>query len=133
MLTAERSKLSQSGFVLFVHSWDSCSRPYLSDLSQVERRVRMRALKVCLLILSLLLVVVKVCYGGDLNLELIATMTGENEGDRFGRRVAGLGDINNDGYDDVAVNGAGKVYIFFGSSGFDSIADMILDDGIAHS
>ena len=93
----------------------------------------MRVLKVCLLILSFILVVVEVCYGGDLNLELIATMTGENDGDWFGRRVAGLGDINNDGYDDVAVNGAGKVYIFFGSSGFDSIADMILDDGIAHS
>ena len=93
----------------------------------------MRALKVCLLILSLLLVVVEVCYGGDLNLQLIATMTGENEGDWFGRTVAGLGDVNNDGYDDVAVNGAGKVYIFFGFSGFDSVVDVILDDGVAHS
>jgi len=89
----------------------------------------MRSLKVCLFILSLLLVVVEVCYGG-LNLELMATMTGENDGDRFGRRVAGLGDINDDGYDDVAVRGGGKVYVFLGSSDFDSIADMLLPDGI---
>ena len=88
----------------------------------------MRFLKVCLLVLSLLLVVVEVCYGG-LNLELIATMTGENEGDALGGVVAGLGDINGDGYDDVAVRTKSKVvYIYWGSEDFDTIPDVILDD-----
>jgi len=92
----------------------------------------MRALKVCLLILSLLLAVVEACYGGDLNLELIATMTGENDGDWFGRRVAGLGDINGDGFDDVAVgalgynNYTGKAYIYLGSATFDNNVDFLL-------
>jgi hypothetical protein len=89
----------------------------------------MRALKVCLFILSLLLVVVEVCYGGDLNLELIATMTGEKDGDALGGAVAGLGDINGDGYDDVAVRTESKVvYIYWGSADFDTIPDVILDD-----
>jgi len=88
----------------------------------------MRILKVCLFILSLLLVVVEVCYGG-LNLELMATMTGENEGDALGGVVAGLGDINGDGYDDVAVRTKSKVvYIYWGSVDFDTIPDVILDD-----
>jgi len=91
----------------------------------------MRALKVCLLTLSLLLVVVQVCYGG-LNLQLMATMTGENSGDGFGKKVAGLGDINGDGYSDIAIyaigyeDGAGKVYIYLGSSEFDGIPDIML-------
>jgi len=95
----------------------------------------MRSLKVCLLTLSLLLVVVEVCYGG-LNLQLMATMTGENEGDALGGRVKGLGDINGDGCDDVAVSvegyndRSGRVNVYFGSSEFDNNPDMILNSHV---
>ncbi|MEW5741414.1 MAG: FG-GAP-like repeat-containing protein [Myxococcota bacterium] len=42
-------------------------------------------------------------------------------GDRLGQAVAGVGDVNGDGYDDVAVaapaaNGRGAVYLFFGGA-----------------
>ncbi|MEL6342158.1 MAG: FG-GAP-like repeat-containing protein [Myxococcota bacterium] len=47
--------------------------------------------------------------------------TGDASGDPFGLQVAGLGDIDGDGYDDVAVTDAigdlrqGYVYVFYGS------------------
>jgi hypothetical protein len=55
--------------------------------------------------------------------------TGENEGDRFGHSVAGLGRLNNDPYLDFAVGAPfapsgkslGKVYIFYGKSDIGSI------------
>ncbi|MDP2315753.1 MAG: MopE-related protein [Pseudomonadota bacterium] len=53
-----------------------------------------------------------------------STLTGELAGDFFGRSVAGLGDINGDGYDDVSVgatgydvgslSGAGALYVMYG-------------------
>lgn len=53
------------------------------------------------------------------------TITGESANDKFGFAVAGLGDVNGDGYDDIAVGAiqhtgggvdAGKVYIYYGSA-----------------
>jgi hypothetical protein len=50
-------------------------------------------------------------------------------GDIFGYNIEGVGDVNGDGYDDVAVqasgynNNRGKVWIYFGGSSMDSIAD----------
>lgn len=53
-------------------------------------------------------------------------IAGENKGSRFGHSVGTAGDVNNDGYDDVIVGAyrhnefqreAGRVYIFYGSSG----------------
>jgi hypothetical protein len=60
--------------------------------------------------------------------------TGENEGDLFGSDVQMIGDVNLDGYNDIAIGaiGAGtgeqgKVYIYFGSpDGPDNIADIVL-------
>lgn len=78
-----------------------------------------------------------------INTTAVWTATGEhavgtNDGDWFGRRVKGIGDINKDGYDDVAVGAdkyhlnygqpdeqadSGKVYIYLGSaSGLNSSA-----------
>jgi hypothetical protein len=51
------------------------------------------------------------------------TKTGENEGDKFGISVAGAGDVNADGYDDVLVgaygydSSQGKAYLYLGSAG----------------
>ncbi len=59
------------------------------------------------------------------------TATGEQAGDSFGWRVAGAGDVNGDGYDDVLVTApgypagskAGRVYLFYGAaSGLSSTA-----------
>jgi hypothetical protein len=52
------------------------------------------------------------------------TASGENDGDRFGVSVAGVGDVNGDGYGDVLVGAhyyptgsrKGKAYLFLGSS-----------------
>ncbi|HDG68651.1 MAG TPA: hypothetical protein ENG11_05850, partial [candidate division Zixibacteria bacterium] len=60
---------------------------------------------------------------------------GENPVDNFGYSCAGLGDLNGDGYDDVAVGAlyndelgdrTGKVYIYLGGETPDSIPDIVL-------
>lgn len=66
--------------------------------------------------------------------EPTATLQG-NAGERFGLAVTRAGDLNGDGYEDVAVgapfnavNGqdAGAAYIYFGSAVFDTTADLVL-------
>ncbi|MHA2203093.1 MAG: integrin alpha, partial [Candidatus Hodarchaeales archaeon] len=50
------------------------------------------------------------------------SFSGENPGDAFGAHVAGVGDVNNDGFDDFMINAAGydewkgKVYLLLGNS-----------------
>ncbi len=60
---------------------------------------------------------------------------GESPYDNFGYSVAGLGDINGDGFDDVAVGAlyndargwrTGRVYIYFGGATPDTIPDLII-------
>jgi hypothetical protein len=58
------------------------------------------------------------------------TLTGEAQEDWFGVAVAGAGDVNNDGYDDVLVGVSrntsytGKAYIYYGGSSMNSVADV---------
>jgi len=56
------------------------------------------------------------------SLTLIATMTGEKNGDLFSV-VAGVSDVNGDGYDDVLVGAPGGNYarLYFGGSPFDTL------------
>jgi Ca2+-binding RTX toxin-like protein len=54
-------------------------------------------------------------------------IVGEHAGDEFGWSMAGLGDVNNDGIDDIGLGGqgdqgdtaAGAVYVLYGKSAFD--------------
>ena len=64
--------------------------------------------------------------GETLHWDPILNLYGESAGDKFGLAVDGIGDVNNDGHDDLIVgapyneeNGfeAGKVYIFSGDDG----------------
>ncbi|XP_043236786.1 integrin alpha-PS5-like [Amphibalanus amphitrite] len=61
---------------------------------------------------------------GDGQLREEARLVGQSEGGRFGTTVASLGDLDGDGYQDVAVaapyedEGRGAVYIFRGGIGF---------------
>jgi hypothetical protein len=59
------------------------------------------------------------------SLHLVATITGEQIGDQFGD-VAGLGDVNGDGFDDFIVGAPAGEYvkIYFGGATFDTIADL---------
>jgi hypothetical protein len=58
--------------------------------------------------------------------------------DAYGVNIEGVGDVNNDGYDDVAVfatnygSGRGKVWIYLGGSLMDSIADWE-QEGCGHN
>jgi hypothetical protein len=59
---------------------------------------------------------------------------GENGGDSFGSSIAGAGDMNGDGFDDViiganyypSVSGYGRAYVFLGGPGAESIADLVI-------
>jgi hypothetical protein len=79
---------------------------------------------------------------GDLDGVNGFTMQGPANGDGFGRSVAGIGDVNGDGIDDVAVGaryadrdraeGGGETYVIFGRSDFGDVLDLatlIDDDG----
>jgi hypothetical protein len=77
-----------------------------------------------------------ICFGGaapDNNPDII--FTGETSFDAFGNSVAGAGDINGDGYDDVIIGAfvndaggtdAGRAYVYLGSDQMDNIKDAIL-------
>jgi hypothetical protein len=63
------------------------------------------------------------------------SMTGAARWDWFGRSVAGAGDVNGDGYDDVLVgaNGndeagpeAGRVYLYLGGAAMDAVVDLVI-------
>ncbi len=82
-----------------------------------------------------------VYYGGpgaDASADL--TLTGAATGDNFGTSVAGAGDVNGDGYDDVIVGAcyndaggtdAGRAYVYFGGPGADAVADLTLTGAAA--
>ena len=74
--------------------------------------------------------------GGAFDTTADATLSGTMVDDYFGARLGGVGDVNGDGFDDLAVGaygypgGAndGRVYVYLGGSGaFDTTADAILD------
>ncbi|UCE06400.1 MAG: FG-GAP repeat protein [bacterium] len=73
-------------------------------------------------------------YLGGAKMDNIADVifTGIKAGDELGTKVAGAGDINGDGYDDVIIKGdyrlkhVGQIYVYFGGSEMDNIVDVVL-------
>ncbi|NOG46022.1 MAG: T9SS type A sorting domain-containing protein [Calditrichaeota bacterium] len=68
-------------------------------------------------------------YFGGLNMDNDPDIIfdGSDEISSFGWSVSGAGDVNNDGYDDLAIGAPylkGKVYIFFGGSNMDNVFDI---------
>ena len=53
-------------------------------------------------------------------------MTGESSGDEFGNALAGVGDVNSDGYDDFCIGAQhkSKIYLFLGGETINSTADL---------
>lgn len=82
-----------------------------------------------------------VFFGGK-NMDNVAdvVLTGEVvQYDNFGGRVAGAGDVNNDGYDDVLVTALqegsecyhfGRVYLFLGGQNMDDHADAVFHGNV---
>jgi hypothetical protein len=83
-----------------------------------------------------------VYFGGptlDTNPDL--RLSGAGAGDEFGSTVAGAGDVNGDGYDDVIVGApfndaggtdAGRAYVYFGGATPNSTADLVLTGQAAY-
>ncbi len=76
-------------------------------------------------------------YFGGPSLDAVAdiVLDAENAGDQLGVSVAGVGDVNDDGHDDLLVgarfNGAsgfqaGRAYVYFGGPGADGVADVVV-------
>lgn len=66
-----------------------------------------------------------------MNTEPDIVLTGESLGSFYGRSVAGIGDINKDGFNDVAIGaelfgGYGKSYIYFGGQSMNLLPDIEL-------
>ena len=59
---------------------------------------------------------------------------GEHTGDEFGHSIAWIGDVNEDGYDDVLVGAfrypeiasVGQAYLYFGGPASDTVADLVI-------
>jgi hypothetical protein len=73
-------------------------------------------------------------YFGGSSMDNVADviMTGEGANNYFSWSISGVGDVNNDGYNDLVVgangynNSTGCTYIYFGGSSMDNIADATI-------
>jgi len=66
----------------------------------------------------------------------VLVLVGPAPGGLFGTSVAGAGDLNGDGFDDLIIGApqaefAGRAYVFFGGSPPDAIPDMVTNEGDA--
>ena len=71
--------------------------------------------------------------GSSMNNVSDMVMTGEGIDNNFGSYAASAGDVNNDGYSDIAIgadewsHSTNKVYIYFGANTPDNTADLVLN------
>jgi hypothetical protein len=74
-------------------------------------------------------------FGGDpMDTSVDVVLNGNSSSDYFGISVAGVGDVNNDGFDDVLVGASnnnsigswsGSAYMYFGGDPMDNFADLV--------
>ena len=96
-----------------------------------ELRLRVRMGRVLQFIITFILIPTML-YAVDF--PLWGTMMGEHDDTRFGWIMADIGDVNGDGYNDLAVADSwfddgrtiGKVYIWFGGGPFDTVCDAMI-------
>jgi len=73
--------------------------------------------------------------GATMNNTADVSMIGENSSDRFGAVVVGIGDMNQDGYSDIAASStvfnsgindpySGKIYVYLGAETMDNVVDV---------
>ncbi len=86
-----------------------------------------------LIIFILILCHNKLLYSQNYMKKLLI-IKGEKDGDYFGGSVAGVGDVNGDGYDDVIIgapcidnNEIGYAYVLFGGQNMDNIPDLVFN------
>ena len=70
-------------------------------------------------------------FGGDtISEERIITFTSNILGDTFGASAANIGDMNGDGFDDLAIGApnldSGQVYIYYGGNPMDTVPAIVL-------
>jgi hypothetical protein len=59
------------------------------------------------------------------DMQQIAVMQGARDTLYFGYVLAGIGDINKDGFEDLAIGDVKNTFIYFGSKNFDTTADIV--------
>ncbi|HPF71578.1 MAG TPA: FG-GAP-like repeat-containing protein, partial [Candidatus Krumholzibacteria bacterium] len=79
---------------------------------------------------------VYIYFGGPgLDSDPDLTLLGEANGDQFGLNARGVGDVNDDGWDDVLVGApnndaggynSGRLYLYFGGPGLDAVPDLVI-------
>jgi len=91
-----------------------------------------KKLMILLMVLIFAFLKINILYSQN-TMQKIWQVEGKNDGDELGAWVAGLGDINGDGFDDVAVcsHALGKTFIYFGAENMDTMPDLILRGGLA--
>ena len=77
------------------------------------------------LILLLFVLAFSIPALAQFDMQQIAVIQGARDSLRFGSSLAGVGDINNDGFEDLAIGQHGSnTFIYFGSKNFDTTADL---------
>lgn len=69
---------------------------------------------------------VNIYFGGAV-MDTIADVKIETIEFGYASSIAGAGDINNDGYDDIIVGSIGKAHIFYGGPNMDPIPDLLME------
>lgn len=87
------------------------------------------------LVVMVVLMLVVVCYGQYYEPEHIWHLRGEENGDWFGKYIAGVGDINRDGFEDFLASNKtqvtpteGHMLLFHGGNPPDTIPDLIFNN-----
>ncbi|MCJ7457526.1 MAG: FG-GAP-like repeat-containing protein, partial [candidate division Zixibacteria bacterium] len=76
------------------------------------------------LILLLFVLALSTPAFAQFDMQQIAVIQGATDNLYFGYILSGIGDINNDGFEDLGIGQVGKTFIYFGSKNFDTIPDI---------